>query len=201
MLMNFITNYTWILLIPAVLVWITRAVIRTSGALHILQLEGYKSARFLRWLVNNPKRMLDIKEFIAIADILILALIAYFVNVKALTLPVFILLWIAIELYFIMTHKPIKAKKPLVYTARASRLFRLAIFMIIGSVVVVISQTGGLSIWRLNSDQLYFQFMVLFTFTFVLNQLSAINLTLANLLIYPVEKSINAGYFRQAKER
>ena len=40
--------------------------------------------------------MLDIKELIAIADILILALIAYFVNVKALTLPVFILLWIAI---------------------------------------------------------------------------------------------------------
>ncbi|HIE26985.1 TPA: UDP-N-acetylmuramoyl-tripeptide--D-alanyl-D-alanine ligase [Candidatus Poribacteria bacterium] len=199
--MNFITHYTWILLIPAVLVWVTRAVIRTSGALHILQLEGYKSARFLRWLVHNPKRMLDIKELIALVDLLILALIAYFFNVKTLTLPVFILLWIAIELYFIITHKPIKAKRPLVYTARASRLFRFAIFLIIGSVVIVISQSGGLSIWRLNGDQLYFQFMVLFAFTSVLNQLSAINLTLANVLLYPVERSINAGYFRQAQER
>ena len=80
MLMNSITNYTWILLIPAVLVWVIRAVIRTNGAFHILQLEGYKSARILRWLVNNPRRMLDIKELIAIADILILSLIAYFVK-------------------------------------------------------------------------------------------------------------------------
>jgi len=201
MLMNFIANYTWILLIPAILVWVARAVIRTSGALHILQLEGYKSARFLKWLANNPSRMLDIKELIVIADLLILALIAYFLNVKALTLTIFILLWIASEVYFIMTYKPAKAKKPLVFTPRASRLFRVAIFLIIGSVVVVISQSGGLSIWRLNGDQLYFQFLVLFTFTFVLNQLAAINLTLANLLIYPVERSINAGYLRQAKER
>ena len=155
MLMNFIANYTWILLIPAILVWVARAVIRTSGALHILQLEGYKSARFLKWLANNPSRMLDIKELIVIADLLILALIAYFLNVKALTLTIFILLWIASEVYFIMTYKPAKAKKPLVFTPRASRLFRVAIFLIIGSVVVVISQSGGLSIWRLNGDQLY----------------------------------------------
>ncbi|MBM3239094.1 UDP-N-acetylmuramoyl-tripeptide--D-alanyl-D-alanine ligase [Candidatus Poribacteria bacterium] len=200
-MLNFITNYTWILLIPAVLVWITRAVIRTNGALHILQLEGYKSARFLNWLVNNLTKMLDIKELIAIADLLILALIAYFFNVKTLTLPIFILLWIAIEVYFIMTHKPIQAKKPLVYTARASRLFRLAIFLIIASVVVVMLQPGGLFIWQLSSDQLYFQFIVLFTFTFVFNQLAAINLTLANLLIYPVERAINARYFRAAKEK
>ena len=103
-MLNFISNYTWIILLPAILVWVTRAVIRTSGALHMLQLEGYKSARFFKWLVNHPARMLDIKELIAIADILILALIAYFVNVKALTLLVLILLWLAIELYFIMTH-------------------------------------------------------------------------------------------------
>jgi UDP-N-acetylmuramoyl-tripeptide--D-alanyl-D-alanine ligase len=200
-MLNFITNYTWILLIPAVLVWITRAVIRTNGALHILQLEGYKSARFLNWLVNNPTKMLDIKELIAIADLLILALIAYFFNVTALTLPIFILLWIAIEVYFIMTYKPVEAKKPLVYTARASRLFRLAIFLIIASVVAVMLQTGGLFIWQFSSDQLYFQFMVLFAVTFVLNQLAAINLTLANLLIYPVEKTINARYFRAAREK
>jgi UDP-N-acetylmuramoyl-tripeptide--D-alanyl-D-alanine ligase len=200
-MLNFITNYTWILLIPAVLVWITRAVIRTNGALHILQLEGYKSARFLNWLVNNPTKMLDIKELIAIADLLILALIAYFFNVTALTLPIFILLWIAIEVYFIMTYKPVEAKKPLVYTARASRLFRLAIFLIIASVVAVMLQTEGLFIWQLSSDQLYFQFMVLFASTFVLNQLAAINLTLANLLIYPVEKTINARYFRAAREK
>jgi UDP-N-acetylmuramoyl-tripeptide--D-alanyl-D-alanine ligase len=62
-------------------------------------------------------------------------------------------------------------------------------------------QTEGLFIWQLSSDQLYFQFMVLFASTFVLNQLAAINLTLANLLIYPVEKTINARYFRAAREK
>ena len=66
-MLNFISNYTWIILLPAILVWVTRAVIRTSGALHMLQLEGYKSARFFKWLVNHPARMLDIKELIAIA--------------------------------------------------------------------------------------------------------------------------------------
>ena len=200
-MLNFIANYTWILIIPAILVWIARTIIRTSGALHILQLEGYKSGRFVKWLANNPRRMFDIKELIVIADLLILAIIAYFFNVKVLTLPVFILLWIATEVYFIMKYKSPKAKRPLVLTPRASRLFRVAIFLIMGSVIIVVSQSGGLSIWQLNNDQLYFQFMVLFAFTFVFNQLAAINLTLANLLIYPVEKTINAGYLRQAREK
>jgi hypothetical protein len=68
-------NYVGLLVIPAILVWLVRAVVRTIRALHILQLEGYKSGRFLGWLRSHPKRLFDVGEIVATGCLIVPALI------------------------------------------------------------------------------------------------------------------------------
>ncbi len=194
-------NYVGLLVIPAILLWLARAVVRTNRALHILQLEGYKSGRFLGWLGNHPKRLFDVREIVANGGLIVPALILYPLNIKPLSLPFFILSWIAIEAYFIVKQKKFKAKKPLVYTARAKRVFGLSLVLLFAAIIALTWLSGGFSVWRLANHQLYSQFLVILIFTFLLNQLVAINLTVANLLIYPLEQTINLGYLRSARKK
>jgi UDP-N-acetylmuramoyl-tripeptide--D-alanyl-D-alanine ligase len=194
-------NYVGLLVIPAILVWLVRAVVRTIRALHILQLEGYKSGRFLGWLRSHPKRLFDVGEIVATGCLIVPALILYPLNLKTLFLPFFILSWIGVEAYFVAKQKKFKSKKPLVYTARAKRVFGLSIVLLVTAVIALIWLSGELSLWRLAGHQLYSQFLVLLIFTFLLNQLAAINLTLANLLIYPLEQTINQCYLRSARKK
>ncbi len=194
-------NYVGLLVIPAILLWLARAVVRTNRALHILQLEGYKSGRFLGWLGNHPKRLFDVREIVANGGLIVPALILYPLNIKPLSLPFFILSWIAIEAYFIVKQKKFKAKKPLVYTARAKRVFGLSVVLLFAAIIALTWLSGGFSVWRLANHQLYSQFLVILIFTFLLNQLVAINLTVANLLIYPLEQTINLGYLRSARKK
>ena len=194
-------NYTGPLLIPAIIVWLARAVVRTTRALHILQLEGYKSGRFLGWLKNHPNRLLDFREIIATGCLIIPALILYPLNIKTIFLPYFVLSWITIEAYLIVKQKRFKAKKPLVYTARAKRVFGLSIVLLVAAVIALMWLSGGFSLWQLSAPQLYSQFTALLIFTFFLNQLAALNLTAANLLIYPLERTINQGYLRSARNK
>ena len=194
-------NYAGLLVIPAIIVWAVRVVVWTTRALHILQLEGYKSGRFLGWLRSHPKRWFDVREIIAAACLIILVLTLYPLNIKSWFLPFFILSWIAIEAYLTVKQKRFKAKKPLVYTARAKRVFGLAIVLLLTALIALIWLSGGFFLWRLTAPQLYPQFTALLIFTFLFNQLAAINLTLANLIIYPLEQTINQGYLRSARNK
>ncbi len=206
---NFVTNLSWILLFLAILVWMARAILRTTRALHIFQLEGYKTVRFLKWLANNPKRMFEIREVIILGCFFILVLIGYATRYSTI-LPFLLLFWIAIEIYFIVKRNSVKAKKPLVYTARAKRLFGLSIVllfsffagvMLLGRELSVPDSRDGFAHWQLTGNQFYYQFLILFIFTFVFNQLAAINLTISNVLIYPLERTINESYLMSARNR
>ncbi len=194
-------NYSALLVIPAILVWLARAVVRTIRALHILQLEGYKSGRFLGWSINHPKRLIDVRETVVIGCLIILTLILIPFDIKTPVLPFIILTWIAIETYFTAKENRFKAKKPLVYTARAKRVFGLALILLAVAVLSFLWLNGGLSLWRLSALQLYPQFTALLIFTFIFNQLAAFNLTAANLVIYPVERTIYQSYLRSARRK
>lgn len=199
--MSDIINFSALLVIPAIIVWLTRAVVRTIRALHILQLEGYKSGRFLGWLGNHPKRLIDVREIVATSCLIIPVLILSPLDIKTSFLPFIILSWMAIEAYLTVKENRFKAKKPLVYTARAKRVFGLAIILLAAAVISLMWFSGGLIPWRHSAPQLYAQFTVLLLFTFFLNQLAAINLTAANLLIYPIERTINQCYLRSARNK
>ena len=169
----------------ATLTCLVRAVIRTTRGLHILQLDGYKTGRYLKWMRQHLRNCFETKEILIIGGILILT--AFYPQYNDTWLfPVLCLAWGGFQIYMSTQGKKVEAKKPLVYTARAKRVFGLSICLLVGiaTTLVLIAKTSP---WRIA--------------IFLFSEVTVINLTIANLLIYPLERTINGAYLLSAKKR
>ena len=169
----------------ATLTCLVRAVVRTTRGLHILQLDGYKTGRYLKWIHQHLRNCFETKEILVIGGILILT--AFYPQYNDTWLfPVLCLVWGGFQIYMSTQRKKVEAKKPLVYTARAKRVFGLSICLLVGiaTTLVLIAKTSP---WRIS--------------IFLFSEVTVINLTIANLLIYPLERTINGAYLFSAKKR
>lgn len=164
---------------------LVRAVVRTTRGLHILQLDGYKTGRYLKWMGQHLRNCFETKEILIIGGILILT--AFYPQYNDTWLfPVLCLVWGGFQIYMSTQRKTVEAKKPLVYTARAKRVFGLSVCLLVGiaTTLVLIAKTSP---WRIA--------------IFLLSEVTVINLTIANLLIYPLERTINGAYLLSARKR
>ncbi|MFH0774384.1 MAG: UDP-N-acetylmuramoyl-tripeptide--D-alanyl-D-alanine ligase [bacterium] len=155
--------------------WSRRFVYQTKASLHIFQLEGYRNLRFLRWAIKYPLYLLDPISLIAFPFLLF----------SAIFLPdIFIILWLLLGIFLLTRCRKREAKKPLVFTARAKRLLGISL------------ATGiFLGVFGLN------HYFYLFIVTQILLQLASLNLILANIFIWPIEKFINLRYLIMAKRK
>lgn len=169
----------------ATLICVARAVIRTAGGLHILQLDGYKTHRYLKWIGQHLKNCFEIREILVVGGLLVLT--AFYPQYhNTWFFPVLCVVWGGLQVYMLTQRKKIEAKKPLIYTARAKRVFGLSIGLLMGLAVGVVLATEG-SRWRIA--------------VFLFSEVSIVNLTIANLLIYPLERTINEAYLLSARKR
>ena len=164
---------------------LARAIVRTTRGLHILQLDGYKTGRYLKWMGQHLKNCFETKEILVIGGVLILTTFYPHYNDTWL-FPVLCLAWGGLQIYMSTQGKKVEAKKPLVYTARAKRVFGLSICLLVAlaTTLVLIAKTGP---WRIA--------------IFLFSEVTVINLTIANLLIYPLEHTINGAYLLSARKR
>lgn len=163
-------------------VCLARAMLRTTRGLHILQLDGYKTTRYVRWICQHLSHCFEIKEVLIVA-IFVLLTVLY---PAAWLFPVLCIAWSAFQVATLIWRKKVEAKKPLVYTARAKRVFGLAVFLLVGLAVGLALQSASTT----SSVAI-----------FLFSEVSVITLTVANLLIYPLERAINGAYLRAAKKR
>ena len=164
---------------------LVRAVVRTTRGLHMLQLDGYKTGRYLKWMRQHLRNCFEIKEILIIGGLLILT--AFYPEYNDTWLfPVLCVTWGGFQIYMSAQRKKVEAKKPLVYTARAKRVLGLSICLLVGiaTTLVLIAQTSP---WRIA--------------IFLFSEVTVINLTIANLLLYPLERTIHGVYLLSAKKR
>ena len=169
----------------ATLACLVRAIVRTTSGLHILQLDGYKTGRYLKWIRQHLKNCFEVKEILVIGGLLVLT--AFYPQYhNTWFFPVLCVAWGGFQVYLSTRRKKVEVKKPLVYTARAKRVFGLSICLLVGlaTTFVLIAKTSP---WRIA--------------IFLFSEVSVINLTLANLLIYPLERTINGAYLFSARKR
>ena len=174
-----------VLFYVATLACLVRAIVRTTNGLHILQLDGYKTGRYLKWIHQHLKNCFEVKEILAIGGLLVLT--AFYPQYHDTWLfPVLCVAWGGFQVYLSTRRKKVEVKKPLVYTARAKRVFGLSICLLVGlaTTLVLIAKTSP---WRVA--------------IFLFSEVSVINLTIANLLIYPLERTINGAYLFSARKR
>ncbi len=168
-----------------VVVCFIRAVIRTTRGLHILQLDGYKPARFLKWISTHIKQCFEIIEIIVVAVLLVIVSI-YPKIVTNWFFPTIFFIGIAFQVYKIVWRKKATAKKPLVYTARAKRLFGLALALLTVLVPVLVFSVEE-NRWRIS--------------LFLFSELTVPILAVSSFLIWPLEQLINGAYLRDARKR
>ena len=164
---------------------LVRAVVRTVGGLHILQLDGYKTGRYLKWMRQHLRNCFEVKEILIIGTALILT--AFYPQYHNTWLfSVLCIAWGGFQVYMSTRRKKVEAKKPLVYTARAKRVFGLSICLLVCTAAVLVLLAQG-SPGRIA--------------IFLFSEVAVINLTVANLLIYPLERTINEAYLLSARKR
>ncbi|RKU09161.1 UDP-N-acetylmuramoyl-tripeptide--D-alanyl-D-alanine ligase [Candidatus Poribacteria bacterium] len=164
---------------------LVRAIVRTAGGLHILQLDGYKTHRYLKWMGQHLKNCFEVKEILGIGGLLVLT--AFYPQYhNTWFFPALCIAWGGFQVYMSTRRKKVEAKKPLVYTARAKRVFGLSICLLVGLATTLVL-TAKTSPWRIA--------------VFLFSEITVINLTLANLLIYPLERTINGAYLLSARKR
>ena len=174
-----------VLLYFTTLTCLVRAVVRTTRGLHMLQLDGYKTGRYLQWMRQHLRNCFEIKEILIIGGLLILT--AFYPEYNDTWLfPLLCVTWGGFQIYMSTQRKKVEAKKPLVYTARAKRVFGLSICLLVGiaTTLALIAQTSP---WRIA--------------IFLFSEVTVINLTIANLLLYPLERTIHGAYLLSAKKR
>ena len=183
-------NLIYLLLAFAMLVWMANFVRRTIGFLHLLQLEGYKSARFWKWAFRDPKQLFDISAAKLGIALFVFGAIAYILRMEIWGIWIFLAAWIATGAYLLLTRKKAKAKKPLVFTPRAVRLLSMSL---------ILMGLGIASIFWLSFSLP--TLLAFFVGIHLLIQLAAVNIGLANILLYPLESLINWGYLSAAKRK
>lgn len=151
--------------------------------LHIFQLNSYRVNRYLRWMSKKIPIAFRAKNLIGIISIPLLFL------KNPIFAGVFFISFYSLSFVF---RPQFQEKKPLVFTSRAKRLYFLSLLLLCVLYIVLF-----LFLWRINILHL----VLLLSSLILVNFLSPFWLILSNVLILPLENTINRYYFNDAKKK
>ncbi|CAL7960230.1 UDP-N-acetylmuramoyl-tripeptide--D-alanyl-D-alanine ligase [Gammaproteobacteria bacterium] len=151
--------------------------------LHILQLNSYFNSRYFIWLKKRALQVFHYKDLEPL-----IALLGVFFQVPLVMLTLFVLIYF--RLLLLRTKLP--EKKPLVFTARAKRLFGVNLVF-----VAMLYLMSFVLLWR-HGDIWFALTLVLLV---VYNFFMPIFFMLINWLVMPLEQLIQNWYFRDACQR
>ena len=159
--------------------------------LHLMQNSGYKSKKYLSVLYNRFFNRATIAILTNLLFMVILGLMQYLFaiyNIKANYINYFA---IAYLIFLLIDHIILSenCKLPLKYT---TRLIRLIISWILINVIIVILLCYVLNI----SDMI-----IVYPFIAIIILLKPLMLVIANICIYPIEKTIFNKYIKRAKQK
>ncbi len=168
-------TYIRILSILSIIVFAGYAALKARKEVHIMQQNSYFNSRYWQWWQKNLKLVFAPAEVWG----LVIGLLALFFAASTINYY----LWIAVcgvGIYRFYTNKP---KKALVFTPRAKRLF---------GVMLLINIVGIIGAYFSDYPMLWMALLAIASFAVLL---------LANIILQPIENSINQGFVDDAKKR
>ncbi len=188
------------IIILLVVLWIYLIINRSKFFLHMMQLEGYENNNYRKWILESDKAYsIRLKKSIKhLFIIMIIYLILVLLTNKGVQFRIFILytFYIIWALYMFstkITHEG--AKKPLVFTRRATRLYITNLILNIVLLLIIFT------LYIKNTDnRILFSPIILFIGS-ILYYFQSETIYLSNILVKPIEDTINRRYFEQAQEK
>jgi UDP-N-acetylmuramoyl-tripeptide--D-alanyl-D-alanine ligase len=167
----------------------------------MLQLDSYFNARLLRWLWAEPAQRLlagwVTLILVGLGGVHVVLWVFGVTYGPSLVLGV----WCVTGCILLLRNKQPQAKKALVYTARAVRILAVAVALCI----VLAGAFGWYAVRQLSQGHTithaYQAAVLVLAGGFVTVHLAPLAVSLANLLLAPVQKTINTVYLRAAKKR
>ena len=175
--------------LAAVLVWQLWSIRRLKSSLHLLQLDSYSNIRLFKWMAHLPGERLFALPVSAILGPLVLTSLILHGSLTILLLG----LWIATGgYYFKVTPEPAQ-KKPLVFTSRANRILAVSVLLDVILAAQIFYTLRNQAGWEVDRS-LFISFLVsVFA--------SPVLVVLANILLIPLQKSVNYYYLSSAKKK
>ena len=141
---------------------------------HMLQLNSYRSGRYLRWIRQEPLRAIHLGPVLALASLILWWLVAP---------GTMAILWSAVFVLLFATRNKTPQKKKLVITSRVMRLITAHLAVFTGFAV------AG---WLLFGTQSYLLVLS------ILAIVSPLLLCVSNTLMLPIEKAVVRYYYHDA---
>jgi UDP-N-acetylmuramoyl-tripeptide--D-alanyl-D-alanine ligase len=194
-------NIFGILIVLSLLAAVVWSGLRCVHALHMFQLDSYINLRLFKWLWAEPQRRL----IEAWSGLLCIGLFGGLWLLWALGVEqgAYLILgvWCIASTLLLLRSKQPKAKKALVYTARAVRILTVALLIVIG----VAGTVGLYAFEQVSQGRLPFAEYKTAAFILIggaaIIQLAPLAVIFANLLLVPIQKTINTFYLFSAKSR
>lgn len=165
-------------IIAAVMAALYLIISATYHHIHMMQQNGYRIDRYWDWYRSRCAKELRLGELL-----LLIPVALSFISQLALSISLIVVFIILLAVYF---PRPAKDKKPLVFTARAKRLYLLS--SVIAIIVVAV-------IWLIPLPWLQALLIV------VACVLSRLYMLMASVLLAPVEQAINNSYLHDAANK
>src|SRR5438128_9309644 len=187
-----------VLSLLAAVVW---SGVRGVYGLHMLQLDSYSNLRLFRWLWTTPyRRLIEPCSSLLSIGLFVVHSIFWALGVEQGAYLILGVWCIASTLLLLRSKQP-KAKKALVYTARAVRILTVALLIVIGVAGAVgLYAFEQVSQGRLPSAEYKTAAFILIGGAAII-QLAPLAVIFANLLLAPIQKTINTFYLFSAKRR
>ncbi len=200
-MLNPSSTFIRIIICAAIVPWVVVVYLKATSMLHMLQLEGYKSFKYLKWALTHLNKLANRLETAVFPALIILAYVSsYYAQPVAFYL--FLSLWLGGQVFLIYKRDKTPSKKALAFTPRAARL--MVIFgLILGCQMIALlflwfkpySTSPSAVVAELQAGPMFFLSLIILTL------LTPLNILFANLLSAPLENTINWGYFKLAQRK
>lgn len=179
-----------------ILFWLYLCQYKLKQSLHIIQIEGYNSDKYIDWMENNKDKVHSKNDKIYVIVLIIVSLILIVFSPKEIR-PAYPLIYAIISLIFLTINYRLKqeSKKPLVFTPRAKRLYGIGFALVLFDLIIT------LLLVRLITKNLIVNFPVWAGILTLIYYFSSYYMYGASFIAKPIEKNVNNKYFEAASKK
>ena len=179
--------------------WFMLCFIKLKYSLHMLQIEGYKSEKYIDWMSSHKDKIFTLKDksyvIILIINTVFFMLAVTSDEVKNLY-PYAFVCSIFTSVFLILNYRTkSESKKPLVLTKRAKRLMTIAMLLVLADYVIMVG-----IVYIVTGDVVKY-FPLWAGILAVVYLFSSYYILGANYIAKPIEKSINKKYYDAAAHK
>lgn len=179
---------------------VIRSAQRAVPPLHFLQLEGYRNLRFLKRAKGHLKRLVNMLDVSTAAILLVVGVLATLLPVRTQAVVAAAVVWVATQLCLAFTERHPPPKKPLVYTGRAIRILTVATLLSVLFVMAIVTVAAP-KLLEGGTEIAARAFAAFLAASFALTLTAPLLIVAGNLVLVPLQSTINQGYVWLARRR